>query len=277
MRRDAVLLALLVLPGCRQLLDIPSDVSAEDDGADAQGPGSGDADPGDPGSGDGGGGQTDGGEGPDGGGDAGACATTSVLFDFPDRSALEGWRLDRTPPDAGCMLLVENGRLAAYRTGPPVGSCIASRELGLDMTADSGLQITLADPGSEQMSMSFSMVLSDGNGDIRQRRKLQIVRDDGSIRFGDCNDEGCTSSGSLAFDQSNHVRWRFVHDSAAGAVYFEVAPAVGPFARPDGVTPVEGIEADLVRCVGVELGTYEGNPVTTGTAAFDDLLGGPDR
>ena len=203
--------------------------------------------------------------------------STSVLFDFPDRAALEGWRLDRTPPGAGCMLLVENERLAAYRTGPPVGSCTAARELGLDMTADSGLQIALADPGSEQVNMSFAMVLSDGTGDIRQRRRLQVVRDNGSIRFGDCSDKGCTSNGSLAFDPANHARWRFAHDSAAGAIYFEVAPATGPFARPDGVTPVEGINADLVRCVGVELGTYEDNPDTTGTAAFDDLIGGPDR
>ena len=201
--------------------------------------------------------------------------TTSVLFDFPDQAALEGWRLERTPPDAGCMLLVEDGRLAAYRTGPPVGSCTASRELGLDMTADSGLQITLAGPGSDQMNMVFSMVLSDGTGDIRQRRKLQFVRDDGFIRFGDCNDKGCTSSGSIPFNQVNHARWRFTHDSAAGTVHFEVGPATGPLTRPDGVTPVEGIDADLVRCVGVELGNFEGNPRTTGTAAFDDLIGGP--
>ncbi len=272
-RQHALLLALLLLPGCRQLLDIPSDVSAGDGEVDGA-PGSGGEDAGGPGLGDGGGGVVD---GAPGGGDGGACVTTSVQFDFPDASALDGWQVDRRPPDAGCMLVVENERLAAYRTGPPVGSCTASRELGLDMTSDSGLQVTLAEPGPEQLNMTFAMILSDGNGDIRQRQKLQFVRDDGSLRFlGDCTDKGCTEHGSIVFDQSIHARWRFAHDSAAGAVYFEVAPVVGPFARPDGVTPVEGLDADLVRCVAVELGNYEGNPATSGTAAFDDLIGGSD-
>jgi hypothetical protein len=270
-RRHVLLLAALLLPGCRQLLDIPSDVSAGDGEVDGA-PGAGDEDAGN--LRDGGGGVVD---GAPGGGDGGACVTTSVQFDFPDASALVGWRLDRRPPDAGCMLVVENERLTAYRTGPPVGSCTASRELGLDMTADSSLQVTLAEPGSEQLSMTFSMILSDGSGDIQQRQKLQFIRDDGALRFlGDCTEKGCTQHGSLVFDQSNHARWRFVHDSAAGAVYFEVAPVVGAFTRPDNVTAVEGIDPDLVRCVGVELGNYEDNPATSGTAAFDDLSGGPN-
>jgi hypothetical protein len=145
------------------------------------------------------------------------------------------------------------------------------------MVGDSSLAVAVADAGTDQMSMGFSMVLSDGTGDIRHRRHLSIDRDDGFLRFGDCTEDGCASHGSLEFDPSDHARWRFAHDSAAGAIYFEVAPPVGPFTRPEAARPVEGIAADLVQCVGVELGTHEGTPGTNGRAAFDDLIGGPDR
>jgi hypothetical protein len=274
-RRDAILLAWLLLPGCRQLLDIPSDLTADDGAADAQVPGSG-ADAGSPGRDAAGGGPPDGGGADGGDGDAGACVTSSVAFDFADRAALEGWLVETIPPGAGCSVLVENGQLAMYETTPPA-SCTASRELGLDMVGDSSLAIALADPGSDQMNVGFKMVLSDGTGDIRHRRQLSIDRDDGFLRFGDCTEDGCASHGSLAFDPAEHARWRFAHDSAAGAVYFEVAPPVGRFTRPDDAIPVEGIAADLVQCVGVELGTNEITPGTNGRAAFDDLIGGPDR
>lgn len=273
-RRDAVLLVWLLLPGCRQILDIPSDVSATDGETDAQAPGDG-ADAGSPGRDDAGGGTPDGGGG-GGNGDGGSCVTSSVDFEFPDRAALEGWQVEINPPGAGCTLLVENEQLAIYQTEPPA-SCTASRELGLDMVGDSTLEVALVDPGTEQMNMAFRMVLSDGTGDIRQRRHLSIDRDDGSIRFGDCTQDGCSSHGSVAVVPGEHVRWRFAHDSADGAVYFELAPAVGAFTRPDAATPVEGITADLVQCVGVQLGSFEGTPGTNGRAAFDDLIGGPAR
>jgi hypothetical protein len=273
-RRDAILLCWLLLPGCRQLLDIPSDLTADEGVADAQAPGSG-PDGGGPGQ-DAGGGTPDGGSDGGGGGDGGGCVTSSVAFDFADRSALEGWQVDTIPPGAGCTVVVESGQLAMYQTTSPA-VCSASRELGLDMVGDSSLAVALADAGAEQMNMSFRMVLSDATGDIRHRRQLSIDRDDGLIRFGDCTEKGCESHGSVAFDQSEHARWRFFHDSAAGAVYFEVAPPVGRFTRPDGFTPVDGLAADLVQCVGVELGTFENTPGTNGRAAFDDLIGGPDR
>jgi hypothetical protein len=258
MHRRELLVIWLLLPGCRQILGIPSDVTAEEEVVDARPGADGDGDAGAKDAGD--------------SADAGACVTSSVAFDFADRAALEGWLVDVRPPGAGCRLIVENGQLAAYQTEPPA-TCTISRELGLDMVGDSFLQLSLVDPGSDQMNMGVRMVLSDGTGDIRQRRHLSIDRDDGSLRFGDCDDQGCSSHGMLAFDPSNHARWRFVHDSAAGAVYFEIAPSVGTFTRPAGVTPVEGIPADLVRCVGVEIGTYEATPTTNGTAAFDDLIG----
>ena len=275
-RRVAILLTLLVLPGCRQVLGIPSDLVADDGEADAQTPGAGEDAGGLGGRDAGGGGTPDGGGGGGGDGGGGACVTTSVAFDFADRSALEGWLVETIPPGAGCSILVEKGQLAMYETTPPA-SCTAARELGLDMTGDSALEVALPEPGSAQMSMSFRMILSDGTGDIRQRRHLSIDRNDGLLQFADCIEDGCSSHGSVAFDQSEHARWRFFHDSAAGAVYFEVAPPVGRFTRPDDFTPVDGLAADLVQCVGVELGTIEVTPGTNGRAAFDDLAGGPDR
>jgi hypothetical protein len=271
----ALLAALLLLPGCRQLLDIPSDPSAPDGGAGSEdgesddADGSDDADDGDDGDDDGG---ADAGPGRDGGpsGDGGAaCGGQDLFIGFDDPAELDTWLLDFRQD---CSMTIEAGRLHANQPSPP-GFCRMFRELSMDIT-DYGFQIAVVDPGDQQVSLVFSLVLNDGTEDIRDRRRLRIERDDGQIKVGECVGEVCDTAvhGALPYDPARHMWWRFDHDSATGTIHFEFAGKDEILSRPPELTPVGGITLEQVDCVGVELGTYE--PEDAGTAAFDFLVGG---
>jgi hypothetical protein len=282
----ALLAALLLLPGCRQLLDIPSDPSAPDGGAGAEGDagqdgaddgGDGDDDAGgdgDDGGDDGGedGGAPDGGPAPDGGsgGDAGApCGGHDLFIGFDDPAELDAWLLDFRQ---ACTMTIEADRLQVNQPSPP-GYCRMFRELSMDII-DYGFQVAVVDPGSEAVSLVFSLVLDDGTEDIRYRRRLRIERDDGQIKVGECVGEACDTEvhGVLPYDPARHMWWRFDHDSASESIHVEFAGDDEVFARPLELSPVRGVTSQLVGCIGVELGTYESSD--PGTAAFDYLVGG---
>lgn len=265
------LVSLLVLAGCRQLLDIPSDPSAADGGG---GTGE-DASPGDrP---DGAPGDEDGGlTRPDGGGDRDDAGIVScrplptVFVGFDDPAEIEDWEIDQ---GGGCEIGVEVDRLAIRQTDPPA-FCRVLGELPADM-ANGGMQVMALEPGNPAMSLVYSLILNDGGGDIRSRRRLRIERDGGFITLGDCIDDDCDSNvyGSIAFDPKQHVWWRFDHDSADSSLHFEFASDDEIFSRPAGVEPVPAITPEMVRCFGVELGSNESG-ADTGRASFDFLVGG---
>jgi len=277
--RAVPLLLLLVAPGCRQLLDIPSDVSeldggggADDDGADDDGA---DDDDGGDGSDDGGGSAADAGSGADSGsgrdGGPSCIGTTTTSIGFEDPSELDSWLVDLR---FGCELVVENSRMVVRQIDPP-GFCRAFRELEMDML-DYGLQVQIADGSSDQMSMVYSIILDDGNPDITDRRRLRIERDDGLIKLGECVGDVCDTEiyGSFPYDPKGHEWWRFGHDAETETMHFEFASSDEIFTRPTEAVPVGGITEDLVRCVGAELGTYEATLTDSGAGSFDFLVAG---
>jgi hypothetical protein len=278
MRTAALLLAaLLLVPGCRQLLDIPSDLSSPDAGADDSGD-QGAEDGADDGSSDGedgadaGGGEPDAGPAPDGGTDVDAsapCGGQNLFIGFDDPAELDSWLLDFRQE---CTMTIEGGQLRVNQPDPP-GFCRMFRELSMDII-DYGFQINVVDPGDQNVSLVFSVILSDGTDDIRDRRRVRIERDNGQIKAGECTGEVCDTEvhGVMPYDPARHSWWRFDHDSDTGTIEFEFAGDDEMFARPPELTPVSGITLQQVTCVGVELGTYE--PSDPGTAAFDFLAGG---
>lgn len=272
-----MLLVLLLAPGCRQLLDIPSDVSDPDGGGGADDDGSSDGsdddgmDGGDDDDGDG----STADAGPDAGGDGGqkGCVgqKTFDTIGFDDPSELDSWLVDIR---FGCELAVENGLFVARQVDPP-GFCRAFRDLSFDMR-DYGVQIQLAEPGSDQMSMVYSIILHDGAADIADRRRLRIERDGGRIKLGECVGEVCDTEtyGSFPFDAASHLWWRIEHEGQTDIVRFEFASENEMFSQPDESLVVPDITPDLVGCVGVELGTYESTLTDFGVAGFDFLGGG---
>jgi hypothetical protein len=277
--RAVPLLLVLLTTGCRQLLDIPSDVSDPDGGAgeDDDGPNDGGDDLGtDDGSDDDDdGSRADAGPGPDGGGGDGgnACVGdkifTTVGFDDPDE--LDSWLVDIR---FGCELAVDNGLFVARQVDPP-GFCRAFRDFSFDMR-DYGLQLQLADPGSEQMSMVFSVILHDGGADLADRRRLRIERDGGVIKLGECVGEVCDTAiyGTFPYNVANHLWWRIEHDGERNTAHFTFASQNEMFSQPTEALDVPDITPALVGCVGVELGTYESKLSDSGQAAFDFLGGG---
>ena len=276
--RAIPLLLVLLTPGCRQLLDIPSDVSDPDGGAggDDDGPSDGSADDGtDDGSDDDdGGSRADAGPDPDGGGDGGNACVGEKLFTtigFDDPGELDSWLVDIR---FGCELAVENSVFVARQVDPP-GFCRAFRDFSFDMQ-DYGLQVQLASPGSEQMSMVYSVILHDGGADLADRRRLRIERDGGVIKLGECVGEVCDTEiyGSFPFDVANHLWWRIEHDGERNTAHFTFASDNEMFSQPTEALDVPDISPDLVGCVGVELGTYESTLTDSGQAAFDFLAAG---
>ena len=279
--RAVPLIILLLAPGCRQLLDIPSDVSDRDggggDGGDTD-DGSDDAtdDGSDDGSDDGGGSRADAGPTRDGGGggDGGNACVGEELFttiDFDDPDELDSWLVDIR---FGCELAVDNGLFVARQVDPP-GFCRAFRDFSFDMRGY-GLQVQLADPGSEQMSMVFSVILHDGGADLADRRRLRIERDAGRIKLGECVGEVCDTEmyGTFPYDVANHQWWRIEHDGERNTVHFMFASQNEVFSQPPEALDVPDVTPDLVGCVGVELGSYESKLSDSGQAAFDFLGGG---
>lgn len=276
--RAVLVLLLLLAPGCRQLLDIPSDVSEADGGAgggDDDGPGDGaDDDGADDGSDDDGdGSRAD--AGPDGGDSGGgeACVGEKIFptVDFADPSELDSWLVDIR---FGCELVVENSLFVARQIDPP-GFCRAFREFSFDMR-DYGIQVQLADPGSDQMSMVYSVILHDGASDITDRRRLRIERDGGLIKLGECVGEVCDTEiyGAFPFDVTSHLWWRIEHRDATDSAHFAFAGDDEMFSQPAEALDVPDITPGMVGCVGVELGTYEPTITDAGQAAFDFLVGG---
>jgi hypothetical protein len=274
--RAVPLLLVLLMPGCRQLLDIPSDVSDPDGGSgDDDGSGDGRDDDGTDDGSDDDGSRADAGSDPDGGGGDGgnACVGekifTTIGFDDPDE--LDSWLVDIR---FGCELAVENSVLVARQVDPP-GFCRAFRDLSFDMR-DVGLQVQLADPGSEQMSMVYSVILHDGGADLADRRRLRIERDGGLIKLGECAGDACDTEiyGSFSFDVESHLWWRIEHDGERNTAHFKFATQNEKFTQPTEALDVPDITPDLVGCVGVELGTYESTLTDSGQAAFDFLVAG---
>ncbi len=278
--RAVPLLLLLVAPGCRQLLDIPSDLGEPDGGGG--GDGADDAadddvadDDGSDGSDDDGGSAADAGSGDDSGpgrdGGPMCIGSNAISIGFEDPAELDNWMVDLR---FGCELAVENSLFVVRQVDPP-GFCRAFREIEMDML-DYGLQVQIADGGSDQMSMVYSVVLDDGNPDIFQRRRLRIERDNGLIKLGECVGEACDTDvhGSFPYDPATHEWWRFDHDSETSTLHFEFASGDEIFTRPTEALPAAGITADLVRCVGVELGTYESTVTDSGSGAFDFVVAG---
>jgi hypothetical protein len=244
-----MLLLLGLAPGCRKLLDIPGDPTAVDGGTD-----------------DG----ADDDDGDDDGDGGGECRpVTSLSNGFDERDAIAGWELDLAD---GCDIEVVSGRLLLRQLGSP-GRCRAFAELSLDIS-NQGLLINTVDANDEQVSIVFSLVLSDGVGDIRSRRRIRIERDDGELRMGQCVDDLCeeTVFGTIPFDDSDHVWWGIVHDALDDSLYFEFADEEETFSRSEAL-PVTDITPDLIRCVGVELGSYETSD--SGAAGIGDLLASP--
>jgi hypothetical protein len=242
-------LAALLQTGCRQLLGIPDDPSAVDGGDSTESDARPDSSL------------------ADASHDAAPpCANRSVSIDFDDPDELDRWDLDLR---RGCTISIEEGRFAVHQIDPP-GFCRAFRDLSLEMV-ELGLQIQVADPGNDQLSLVYSVILDDGNDDIRQRRRLRIERDGGEIKLGECTAENCdtTRHGSFPYDPAAHTWWRIGHYQDTRTVHFEFASQTEQFSEPDGAMAVTGISDDMVRCVGVELATYE--PSDLGTAAFDFL------
>ena len=277
--RAVPLLLLLLAPGCRQLLDIPSDVSDPDGGAgggddDGSSDGSDDDGTDDGSDDDDGGSRADAGPDRDGGGDGGNACVGKKIFttiDFEDPAELDSWLVDLR---FGCELAVENSLFVARQVNPP-GFCRAFRDFSFDMR-EYGLQIQLAYPGSDQMSMVYSVILHDGASDIVNRRRLRIERDGGLIKLGECVGEVCDTEiyGTFPFDVASHLWWRIEHDGEGNAVHFEFASDNEMFSQPTEALDVPDITPDMVGCVGVELGTYESTLTDSGEAAFDFLAGG---
>ncbi len=267
--RAVPLLLVLLTPGCRQLLDIPSDVSDPDGGGGGDDGGSSDGSDDDDG-----GSRADAGPDPDGGGDGGnACAGEKIFttIGFDDPGELDSWLVDIR---FGCELVVENGLFVARQVDPP-GFCRAFRDFSFDMR-EYGLQLQLADPGSEQMSMVFSVILHDGGADLADRRRLRIERDGGRIKLGECVGEVCDTEmyGTFPYDVADHLWWRIEHDGERNTAHFTFASQNEMFSQPTEALDVPDITPDLVGCVGVELGTYESKLSDSGQAAFDFLGGG---
>jgi hypothetical protein len=272
----ALLLSLLVAAGCKQILGIPGDPSAadsgpvgtdddgsdddddgEDDGTDPDGSPGGDASPDPDGS-------------PPDAGEFNCDGAAIDFIGFDDPSEIASWVLDDDP---GCDISVAQSHLIVSQDNPPA-TCRAMGELYLDLSQDFGLNVRMFAAGNPQMSMVYSLILNDGTADIRQRRRLRIERNEGELRFGECTGAQCdeTQYGAVVFDELEHTWWRFDYEAGDEAIYFEMAASDELFERVPTTESVSNITAEMVRCVGIELGTDEEND--TGEASFDDVHAG---
>ena len=193
-----------------------------------------------------------------------ACLQVTELdIDFTDASSLTGW--SGAGPE-GCSDIV-GGALQFENDGTP-RSCRRHRDLGLDL-ADRSLAIRVADAGIGT-SLTFSIVLHEDGVTFNKRTWYYIERNGTLLRLGRCVGGSCDDMalGLVTFEQPEHVHWRFRHDALGQELLLEVS-ADG--VQYKGVGAEADIPAAKVRCVGIDLASYEQESGRAGTVAFDDL------
>ena len=192
-----------------------------------------------------------------------ACVQVSELdIEFDDESSLDGWT-SAGPADCSS---VTAGTLQFENDGT-AGSCRRYRDLGLDL-ADRSVAILVADAGTGT-SLTFSIVLHEDGVEFGKRTWYYIERNGTLLHLGRCDQTECSDMavGLVTFDEAAQRHWRFRHDALSQELFLEVS-ADGLEYEVAGVQ--NEIPAEKVRCVGIDLASYE-EAGRAGTVAFDDL------
>jgi hypothetical protein len=195
--------------------------------------------------------------------DAAGCDTADVDVRFDSVGDITGW----ASSSAGCIVGVDLGVLFITNAGK-AGICQLVSNLSLDLTGRTMRSRIAGATGA--LSMSFGLVLSDGQEDPLLRRRLAFELDDGMITVRDCIGEGgqCpTEYTEFAYSATEHVWWGFEHAPGTETVYFITAAEDKVFAP---VASATGVTDDLVACVEAKFASFEETP-NSGRVEFDDV------
>ena len=191
------------------------------------------------------------------------CDTGDLDIRFDDVSDIDGW----ASSDDGCTIGVDLGVLAVENAGQ-LATCELVSNLSINLVGRT-IRSRIADTAGT-LSMSFGLVLTDGEDDPLLRRRISFELDDDLITVRDCIGLGgqCpTQYTEFPYSPTEHVWWGFEHAVGTETVYFIVAADDMVFAP---VASATAITSDLVACVEAKFASFEETP-DTGRVEFDDV------